>query len=327
MHMTDLWLWVSFGILLVLLLAWDLGVLHRRPHEVRFREALWQSAFWIVLALIFNAAVYVWRGPQSGLEFLTAYLIEKSLSVDNIFVFIMIFQFFRVPGAYQHRVLFWGVLGALVMRAVFIVTGIRLLEWFHWMTYVFGAFLIFTGVKLVRDQGKEVDPMANPVIRWLRSVLPFRTEYEGPRFVVHHEGRRYFTPLFLTLLVVEFTDLVFAIDSIPAVLAVSRDLFIVYTSNAFAILGLRALYFVVAGFMLLFAYLSYGLAAILVFVGVKMMIADIYHVPITWSLAFIAATLAVALLASLLKAPEPVLPPEVAEPKPAEPVTTKSLYD
>lgn len=324
-HATDVWLWVSFAILLMLLLAYDLGVLHRRPHEVRFREALSQSAFWIVLALIFNAAVYVWRGPQSGLEFFTAYLIEKSLSVDNIFVFIMIFQFFRVPPAYQHRVLFWGVLGALVMRAFFIVTGIRLLELFHWMTYVFGAFLIFTGIKLVRDQGKDIDPMSNPVIRWLRKVLPFRTEYSGPRFLVRHEGSLFFTPLFLTLLVVEFTDLVFAIDSIPAVLAVSRDLFIVYTSNAFAILGLRALYFVVARFMLLFAYLSYGLATILVFVGVKMLVADFYHVPITWSLAFIAATLGVALVASLLKAPEPALVAEMTEAKAVEPATPKEV--
>ncbi len=323
--MTDLWFWLSFGVLLALLLIYDLGVLHRRPHEVHFREALWQSAFWILLALMFNAAVYAWRGPRSGLEFLTAYLIEKSLSVDNIFVFIMIFQFFRVPRAYQHRVLFWGVLGALVMRAFFILTGIRLLEWFHWMTYVFGAFLIFTAIKLVRDQGKEIDPMANPIIRWLRQVLPFRTEYEGPRFVLRHEGSYFFTPLFLTLLVVEFTDLVFAIDSIPAVLAVSRDVFIVYTSNAFAILGLRALYFVVAGFMLLFAYLSYGLAAILLFVGLKMLIADIYHVPVTWSLAFIAATLAVSLLASLWKVPESALAVEVADPEGREATTSKNL--
>lgn len=299
--MSETTMWVIFAVVITFMLVLDLGVFHRRAHTVSFREALVWSIIWITLALVFNGGVYWWKGSRAGLEFLTAYLIEKSLSVDNIFVFLVIFSYFHVPSAYQHRVLFWGVLGALMFRAVFIAAGIQLLQAFHWMLYVFGGFLIVTGVRMAVQHDKKVDVQNNPVIRAARRLFRVTEGYQGQRFFVRQQGLLFATPLFVVLLLVEFTDLAFAIDSIPAVLAVSRDPFIVYTSNVFAILGLRSLYFCLAGFATLFAYLHYGLAAILVFVGAKMMISEVYKVPTPVSFSFIALSLAVSVGVSLIK--------------------------
>lgn len=296
----NLWGWVLFNLFVLAMLALDLGVFHRKAHEVKMKGALTWSAVWIVLALAFNAWVYHSRGPQAGLEFFTGYLIEKALSVDNVFVFLLIFTYFRVPAEYQHKVLFWGILGALVMRIIFIAAGVALIQKFHWIIYVFGAFLVITGIKMALAKDKEIHPERNPVLRLFRRWMPVTEQYEGDRFFVRRDGRRWATPLFVTLLLVETTDVIFAVDSIPAILAITQDAYIVYTSNVFAILGLRALYFALAGFMKLFHYLHYGLSLILVFVGVKMLLADVYKVPIAWSLAFIAAVLAVSIALSLL---------------------------
>ena len=296
----NLWAWVLFNLFVLAMLAVDLGIFHRKAHEVKMKEALTWSAVWIVLALMFNAWVYYSRGPQAGLEFFTGYLIEKALSVDNVFVFLLIFTYFRVPAAYQHRVLFWGILGALVMRAIFIAAGVVLIQKFHWIIYVFGAFLVITGIKMALAKDKEIHPERNPVLRLFRRWVPVTEQYEGERFFVLRDGRRWATPLFVTLLLVETTDVIFAVDSIPAILAITQDAYIVYTSNVFAILGLRALYFALAGFMKLFHYVHYGLSLILVFVGVKMLLADVYKIPIAWSLAFIAAVLVVSVALSLL---------------------------
>ena len=297
----ELLLWIGFNVFVLAMLALDLGVFHRKAHEVKVKEALWWSAVWVGLAMLFNTGVYFWRGEEAALEFLTGYLLEKALSVDNIFVFIMIFAYFRVPALYQHKVLFWGILGALVMRAIFIATGITLLQHFHWVIYIFGAFLILTGIKLAVQQDKEVHPEKNPVLKLFRRFMPVTKGFEGDRFVVKRDGRRFATPLLVVLLMVETTDVVFALDSIPAILAITTDPFIVYTSNVFAILGLRALYFALAGIMQMFHYLSYGLAAILVFVGVKMMIMDFYKLPIGISLGVVASILAIAVIVSLVR--------------------------
>ena len=262
------------------MLALDLGVFHRKAHEVQIKEALGWTAFWITLALLFNLGIYFWRGPEPALEFLTGYLIEKALSVDNIFVFLLIFSYFDVPLLYQHKVLFWGILGALIMRALFIVMGITLIQKVHWVIYIFGGFLILTGIKIALQKEKEIRPERNPVLRIFREFMPVSERYENGKFFLKKEGRYLATPLFIVLLVVETTDIVFAVDSIPAILAITLDSFIVYTSNVFAILGLRALYFALAGLMQLFHRLHYGLAAILVFVGIKMLLADIYKIPI-----------------------------------------------
>lgn len=293
--------WIGFNVFVLAMLALDLGVFHRKAHEVKVKEALWWSAVWIALAMLFNAGVYFWRGEQAALEFLTGYLLEKALSVDNIFVFIMIFAYFRVPAMYQHKVLFWGILGALLMRALFIATGITLLQHFHWVIYIFGAFLILTGIKLAVQQDKEVRPEKNPVLKLFRRFMPVTKNFESDKFVVKRDGRRFATPLLVVLLMVETTDVVFALDSIPAILAITADPFIVYTSNVFAILGLRALYFALAGIMQMFHYLSYGLAAILVFVGVKMMIMDFYKLPIGISLGVVAGILAISVILSLVR--------------------------
>ena len=292
-------LWAVFGVLVLGLLALDLGVFHRRSHEVGFREALTWSFVWIGLALLFNGGILLALGPEPALEFLTGYLIEKSLSVDNLFVFALIFSFFAVPAAYQHRVLFWGILGALVLRAGFIAGGIALLERFHWMVYVFGALLLVTAVKMAFDKDKELHPGRNPVLRLFRRLVPVTARYDGDRFFVRRGGRRRATPLLVALLFVEMSDLLFAVDSIPAILAVTRDPFIVYTSNVFAILGLRALYFALAGVLRLFHHLHYGLAIILAFVGVKLLISEAYEVPTAVSRAVHAAVLAVSVAASL----------------------------
>ncbi len=283
--------WIVFNLFVLLMLALDLGVFHKKNHVINFKEALAWSGVWIGLALAFNLGIYFWKGPQSGLEFLTGYLIEKALSVDNIFVFIMIFAYFKVPALYQHKVLFWGILGALVMRALFIAAGITLLKQFHGLIYIFGAFLIFTGIKMALKKDEEIHPENNPFIKLCKKILPTTHEYDGGNFFTKISGRFYATPLFLALVLVELTDVVFAVDSIPAILAVTEDPFIVYTSNVFAILGMRSLYFAVSGSMSKFHFLHYGLAAILVFVGSKMMLAEFYKVPIGLSLAMIASAL------------------------------------
>lgn len=296
-------LWLSFTAFVLAMLAVDLGVFHRKAHEVRLPEALGWSVAWVTLALAFNVLVYLWFGAERALEFLTGYLIEKSLSVDNIFVFLVVFSFFAVPKAYQHVVLFWGILGALVMRAAFIVLGAALLERFHWVVYVFGFLLVVSGVKLLRHSGATVHPERNPVYRLFRRIVPSVNEYRGPRFMVVEAGRRYATPLLTVLVVVEATDLMFAVDSIPAIFAVTRDPFIVYTSNIFAILGLRALYFVLAGVMDRFRYLNVGLALVLTFVGTKMLLAEVHAIPIVVSLLVVATLLGGSVLASLVRAP------------------------
>ncbi len=294
-------LWIAFNVIVLGMLAVDLGIFHRKAHAVTIREAAVWSTVWISLALLFNAGIYLFRGVETALEFLTGYLIEKSLSVDNIFVFLVIFTYFAVPAAYQHRVLFWGILAALAMRAVFIAAGITLLRYFHWVIYVFGVLLIFTGAKLLTRPEPSVEPMRNPVLRLLRRYFPLTEAFHGQRFFLRQSGRLYATPLLAVLAVVESTDLVFAVDSIPAVLAVTRDPFIVYTSNVFAILGLRALYFLLAGVMDLFHYLRYGLSVVLLFVGVKMVLSDLYKIPISFSLAAIGTVLAVSVIASVVR--------------------------
>lgn len=304
------WMWGGFTVFVLLMLTLDLGVFHRSAHEVRFKEALTWSGVWISLALLFNLGIYRWFGSEKALEFLTGYLIEKALSVDNIFVFLVLFAFFAVPKEYQHRVLFWGVLGALVMRGVFIAVGAALLARFHWVIYIFGALLVATAVKLLLQRDGEAHPERNPAYRLFRRIVPSVSDYRGPRFTVVSQGRRYATPLLMVLVTVEATDLVFAIDSIPAIFAVTQDPFIVYTSNVFAILGLRALYFVLAGVMDRFHYLRVGLALVLAFVGAKMLLTGAYKIPISVSLCVVAAILACAVVASMLhpKTPEAVHP-------------------
>lgn len=300
-------LWVAFTLFVLGLLALDLGVFHRRAHAVRPREALFWSLVWITLALVFTAGVWRWFGPQRGLEFLTGYLIEKALSVDNLFVFLVIFSSFGVPAAYQHRVLFWGILGAVLFRMTFILAGAALLEAFHWVIYTFGALLILTGIRLLRAGG-AVHPERNRLVGLARRFLPVVPTYHGPAFFVRRGGRRGATPLLLALLTVEATDIVFALDSIPAIFAVTHDPFIVYTSNLFAILGLRAMYFLLAGTLHRFRYLKVGLSVVLVFVGVKMLAADVYPVPIGISLAVVAVLIGGAVVASLLRPVPATLP-------------------
>src|SRR5918992_4800542 len=293
-------LWVAFNVFVLGMLALDLLIFHRKAHTVSLREALAWSVVWIALALIFNVGVYYVGGEEKALEFLTGYLIEKSLSVDNLFVFLVIFSYFAVPPMYQHRVLFWGILGALVMRAIFIATGAALLTAFHWMIYVFGGFLIITGIKLLLTGDHKVEPEKNPAVRLLRRVMHVTKEYHGPRFFIRSNGRLWATPLLLVLVVVETTDVIFAVDSIPAIFAITFDPFIVYSSNVFAVLGLRALYFLLAGIMEMFRYLKVGLSFVLCFVGVKMVIVDLYKIPIGISLGVVAAILSVSILASFL---------------------------
>jgi tellurite resistance protein TerC len=297
--MHPLWLWVGFNAFVLVMLALDLGVFHRRAHEVSLREAGAWSALWVALALAFAYAVSQLMGPQAGLAFLTGYLVEKALSVDNIFVFVLTFSYFQVPPRYQHRVLFWGVVGALLMRGAMIAAGAVLLEHFHGILYVFGAFLVFTGIRMAARRAPTVDPASTPVMRLVRRVIPVTNAYHGQRFLVREGARRVATPLLVVLVLIETTDLVFALDSIPAVFAVTTDPFLVYTSNVFAILGLRSLYFLLAGVIHRFRFLKLGLSTVLVFVGAKMLLADVYEVPIGISLGVIACALAVAVVASL----------------------------
>lgn len=317
--MSTLTLWIAFNALVLVLLALDLFVFHRKAHEIRTKEAAWWTVFWIALALVFNAGVYWFMGPQKGLEFLTGYLIEKALSVDNIFVFVMVFAYFNVPAKYQHRVLFWGILGALVMRGAMIGAGAYLIHQFHWVMYVFGAFLVITGIRMAFHREQDIEPEANPVIRLVRRFIPITSTYHGQRFLVREEveeparswagegsggvvrtTKLMATPLFVVLVFIETTDLIFALDSIPAIFAITTDPFIVYSSNVFAILGLRALYFLLASVIHRFHYLQLGLSAVLVFVGAKMLLEDVFPIPVGVSLAVVGGVLGAAVAASLL---------------------------
>jgi tellurite resistance protein TerC len=294
-------LWAGFIGFVLLMLAIDLGVFHKDAHTISFKEAGIWSAVWVTLALLFNAGIYVWFGSERALEFTTGYVIEKALSVDNIFVFVIIFSTFAIPPIYQHRVLFWGVLGALAMRAVFIVLGGAFLQRFHWGIYVFGGILIITGIRLLVQRDTEIHPEQNPLLKLLQKFLPVTHDFAGGKFTLVQHGRRYATPMLLALVAVEATDLIFAVDSIPAIFAITSDPFIVFTSNIFAILGLRSLYFLLAGVITMFVYLKLGLSFVLIFVGAKMVLMDVYKLPIVASLAIIGGILAVSVVASLLK--------------------------
>ena len=295
--------WVLFTLFIIVMLAIDLGVFNRKAHEVSVKEALAWSGVWVTLALLFNVGVYFWKGPEVAVQFFTGYLVEKSLSVDNIFVFLQVFAFFSVPAIYQHKILFWGVLGAIVMRAIFIFLGVALITKFHWIIYIFGAFLVITGIKMALSKNKEIHPEKNPIIRLLKRFIPLSHDYEDGRFFVKRNGLLLATPLALVLIVIETTDVIFAVDSIPAILAITTDPFIVYSSNLFAIMGLRALFFAVAGTIKKFHYIHYGLAGILAFVGVKMLVSEFYKMPSLAALAVIAAILASSMIASVLWGP------------------------
>ncbi len=292
--------WILFNLFVVAMLFLDLCFFHRKAHEIKVKEALLLSVFWTLLALVFNVGIYFWHGRQEALEFLTGYIIERSLSIDNLFVFLVIFNYFKVPGLYQHKILYWGILGALVMRALFIFSGVELIQHFHFAMYLFGAFLIFTGVKMIWAKEKEIEPEKNIILKLTRKFLPVTHEYDNGKFFTRSNAKLLATPLFIVLLVIETTDVVFALDSIPAILAVTTNAFIVFTSNVFAILGLRALYFAMAGMMKYFHYLNYGLAVILSFVGVKMVIADIYKIPTWAALGAVGLLLALSVIASVI---------------------------
>ncbi len=297
---TDLVFWIFFNVFVLLMLALDLGIFNRKAHEISIKEAMIWTVVWISLAMCFNVLIYYWQGKVKALEFFTGYVIEKSLSVDNIFVFVLIFSYFKTPSIHQHKILFWGIIGALIMRAAFIFAGVALLEKFHWTIYVFGAILIFTGYKMLVQKEKKIEPEKNPVIKLFRRIMPVTHELHDGKFFVSLKGKLFATPLFLVLLLVETTDLIFAVDSIPAILAITQDQFIVYTSNVFAILGLRSLYFALAGMIDKFRYLSAGLAFILIFVGLKMVASDYYKLPIHIALLVIIGILAFSIIASFV---------------------------
>ncbi len=296
------WTWVGFLIFVIFMLALDLGVFHKKLHKVKIKEALTWSAVWIGLALIFNIGIYLFIDKIKAVEFFTAYIVEKSLSIDNLFVFVMLFTYFKIDEKYQHEVLFWGILGALIMRAIFIFAGIALLEKFDWVIYIFGIFLLFTGFKMFVQKDHTPHPERNPLVKGFKKIFPVTETMHDGKFFVKINARTFATPLFVVLLVVEFTDLIFAVDSIPAVLAISQDSFIVFTSNVFAILGLRALYFALAGIMQYFYYLKYGLSVILVFIGAKMILNGIYEhfIDNMLSLFVILGVLAVSIFISLM---------------------------
>jgi tellurite resistance protein TerC len=295
--------WVAFNAFILIMIVLDLIVFQRGSHQVGMKEALFWSGFWIVLSLVFGAGVYHILGAEKGLQFLTGYVMEKAMSVDNIFIFILLFGFFKVEPKLQHRVLYWGIIGALIFRALFILAGVALINNFHWIIYVFGALLIWSAWQLLQSDEKQVDPEKNFVLRILKPRMRVTEDFEGANFFVIRDGKRWVTPLFLALLAIETSDILFAVDSIPAVLAISRDPFIVYTSNVFAILGLRALYFALAGVMELFHCLHYGLAVILAFVGVKMLVSGVYEISVLWSLGVIGAVLVVSVVASFIIPP------------------------
>jgi TerC family integral membrane protein len=292
--------WIVFNAAILVLLFIDLAVMNRGPQVIPFKKALLMSAFWIGLAMGFAIFIHQWMGAAKALEFVTGYLLEEALSVDNLFVFILLFAYFKVPQEQEKTVLFWGILGALIMRGTFILGGVALVQRFHWILYIFGLFLIYTGIQLMLGGDEENDPSRNVVLRFCRKFLPLTDSYEGGNFITRRGGKLFFTPLFVVLLVVETTDILFAVDSIPAILAITRDSFIVYTSNVFAILGLRSLYFALAGMMKLFHYLNYGLSVVLIFIGAKMLLPERYHVPTWVALVVIAGVLAIAVGASLL---------------------------
>jgi tellurite resistance protein TerC len=292
--------WILFNLFVVAMLALDLGVLNRRSHRFGFREALAWSGVWIALAAAFAGLELFWHGRAQALQFVTGYVIELSLSVDNLFVFLIIFRYFKVPDQHQHKVLFWGILGALVMRGVFIVAGVGLIARFRWITYAFGSLLVYSGLKLLRQSETEIHPEKNPILRLFRRAFPVTKEYVGGGQFFTRRNGLYATPLFVVLLVVETSDILFAVDSIPAVLAITLNAFIVYTSNVFAILGLRSMYFALAGMMDLFHYLHYGLSVVLIFIGIKMLGSHYVNIPTEWALAIVLGVLGVSVLASML---------------------------
>lgn len=301
-------LFVVFGVVVVGLLALDLGLFHKRDREIKFREALMWTSFWVALALAFNGVIWLNLGKDAALTFLTGYLVELSLSVDNLFVFLLIFSAFRIPPRLQHRVLFWGILGALLMRAVCIGAGVAALQKFTWLTYVFGLILIYGGIKAASEKEEDFDPAQGAVAKFFRKIMPITHQFHGDHFFIREKGpqgqmRWVATPLFLTLLVVEVSDLIFAVDSIPAVLAITTDPFLVYTSNIFAILGLRSIYFALARVVDLFRYLKYGLSVVLVFIGVKILLSHHVHIPVALSLGVVVGTLTISVLASVLIKP------------------------
>ena len=293
-------LWVGFNFLILMLIAIDLGVLHKKSHVISVKEALIWSAGWIFISLTFNVGIYFWLGYESALQFLTGYLIEKSLSVDNIFVFAILFSYFKVKPEYQHKVLMWGILGALIMRGALIAVGTALISNFHWVIFILGAFLVYTGIKMAFQKEISVHPERNPVVNLAKRFIPMSKDYDGDKFVTVIDGKRIFTPLIVVLIVVEVTDLMFAVDSIPAIFAITTDSFIVYTSNVFAILGLRALYFALSGVLEMFHYLKYGLGLVLSFVGTKMLISEFYIISIPVALGTVAAILILSVIASIM---------------------------
>lgn len=307
--------WIGFLALVVALLLFDLLWFHRKPHTIGQREALGWVCFWVALAVGFNGFVYLEWGTAKALEFSTGYLVELALSLDNVFVFIVIFRYFKVPTQFQHRVLFYGILGAIILRGVFILVGAALLNRFHWLLYVFGAFLVFTAIKLLVQKDEGVHPEHNPMLKWLRKAIPITHDYHGQRFFWRHERGLYATPLLAVLVLVESTDVVFALDSIPAIFGITKDPFVVYTSNIFAILGLRALYMLLAGVMDKFHYLKYGLGAVLLFIGLKMLVAGFIHIPILLSLGIVAFLLAGSIILSFLHPASPKIKdiPEVPD--------------
>ena len=292
---------IAFVLLVILILSFDLGVFNRRAHHIKFKEALIWSIVWVSIAVLFGLAIFLFLGSDKAIAYFTGYIIEESLSVDNLFVFLMLFTYFCVPAEYRHKVLFWGVIGAVVIRAIFILAGVALFNAFHWIIYVFGAFLVFTGIRIGIKKDEEVHQENNPVIKFFCRYFPVTNNYHNGHFMILENGRRFLTPLFLVVVAVETTDIIFAIDSIPAVLAITQDPFIVFTSNMFAVMGLRAIYFVLAGFAERLYYLNYGLAVILVFLGLKMLLSGIFDVPILISLGFIALALAISVVASIRK--------------------------
>lgn len=299
--MNQIFLWAGFNLFILILIFIDFMVFHKRDHIVSIKEALWWTFFWIVLALLFNVLIYFWFGKQKALEYFTGYLIEKSLSMDNLFVFLIIFSYFKTPPIYQYRVLFYGILVAIVLRATFIIFGIALINKFFWILYLFGFFLIYIAIKMFVKKDEEYDPSKNFIVKLFSRFPNFKPEYENNKLLIKENGKIYFTQLFLVFLVINFVDVVFAVDSIPAIFAITLDPFIVYTSNMFAILGLRALFFALAGIMRLFYYLKYGLAIILLYIGIKLIINKIFHIPTVYSLIFIIMILIITILLSLKK--------------------------
>lgn len=326
------WLWIGFSVFIITMLSLDLGLFNRKAHTIKYREAWIWSTVWVTLAMIFAGLVFYYQGSVRGFEFLTGYIIELSLSVDNLFVFLLIFSYFKVPGRFQHRVLFWGVMGALIMRLTMIFIGAALIERFHWIIYIFGAFLVYTGIKMFSHEDTDMQPDQNPVVRLVTRFLPITHHYEEQKFFTRINGKLTGTLLLLVLIVVEVTDLVFAVDSIPAIFAITRDTFIVYTSNVFAILGLRSMYFLLAGVVEKFRYLRTGLAIVLTFIGLKMLLGAVsIHIPIQLSLVFVALVLVGSVVASLLFPPpddtpkiDVDLPPDF-DPEPQKGTKTSSI--